>query len=477
MKPQHCLVLDVGGHAARAHLYDRSGRRVAAAERTIDTQLGEGGRVEHQPTQLLAACREAMAECLALVDSIEHGVPFGISCQRASVLGWCLGDATALSPVLSWQDSRAAAHIRALESEWSALQAISGLRPNAFVGASKLAWLIKNNDRLRDELTRGRAVVGPLGSFLQQALMQAPRPRCSYTLAQRTLLFDIQQLRWSAHACDLFEIEPAWLPPVAPDLQTQDEDELAFDGGVKLRCQLQCGDQNLLPAALSQHGVSPIVINLGTGAFVLGMGECADPNLLRSVLPGSALGELCVEGTVNSAGAAFDFLARRYGWQDIPWDAIGTPSIEAPRCLPAVNGLGSPDWLSDARFQFSAEPVDDQAAITATAEGVACLLKRNLDRMGSASNEQAIALGGGLSRSKSFCQLLADMLQRELYTVDELELSSYGAARLLWRQNGIDLPAPRRVDVYRPQPALAELMRFRYAQWCADFLNPVRLGA
>lgn len=463
--PPLVLALDLGGHAARLHAYAPSGKRLVEIEQPIETQHPAPGRVEHDADQLLAACRSALRLGLAQLGPSAVPLPLAISCQRASVLAWRVDNCQPLSPVLSWQDSRAQPRIDALRPHWPQLQQISGLRPNAFVGASKLAWLVEHIGGLSAALRAGTAVVGPLGCFLQQALLRAARPRCSFSLAQRSLLFEIERQQWSHTACEMFGLPASYLPAVEPDLQSAPFDQIEVEA-VQLQCRLQAGDQNLLPAALSEHGVAPPIINLGTGAFVLCSGRSPDPRLLRSLLPD---GLIAAEGTVNAAGAAFDALARRQAWSAIPWAEIGAPQADSPLCLPAPSGLGSPDWRSESRFEFSAEPDSPRAAMTAVAEGIAFLLRRNLDAM-QTSGTEPVALGGGLSRSAEFCQLLADALQRELYLLSEDELSSYGAARLLWRQYGVELPVASSARHFRPTADHAVRVERRYRTWQTRFL-------
>nr|WP_269749984.1 FGGY family carbohydrate kinase [Pseudomarimonas arenosa] len=459
--------MDLGGHAARCFAYLASGERLAQSMEPIATAHPARGRVEHDAAALLQACRQSIGAVLAQLQPPEQGVPLAISCQRASVLAWSRDDCRPLSPVLSWQDSRAADRIEACRQHWPELQRISGLRPNAFVGASKLGWLVEHVDGLRVRLQTGQALIGPLASFLQQALIGEAQARCAYTLAQRSLLFDIQRLTWSASACALFGLRADWLPRPQPDVQVELFGSLPWSTATSLRCELQAGDQNLLPAALSEHGTSPTIINLGTGAFVLSPGE-AGPGLLRSLLPTADTPDATAEGTVNAAGAAFEWLAKQRHWHSTPWQAIRSPGRDAPLCLPAPSGLGSPDWRALPRFEFSAEPADDAAAISAVAEGIAFLLRRNIDCMRAAGSDP-IALGGGLSRSEDFCQLLANSLQRALYTVDEDELSAYGAARLLWRIHGIELPAPRVAARFTPNARATRIGEQRYQRWQAEF--------
>jgi glycerol kinase len=465
--PSLYLLLDVGGHAARAAVCDAAGRQVAIATRSITTRRGVAGEVEHDAAQVLDALRESVADVVSSGQvATEHIVSAGLSCQRASVVAWDRVTGEAFGPVLSWQDSRAAHLLDAATLDAGQVRAITGLRPTPFFGASKLAWMWRHTPTLRRAASQGRLAWGPLASFLLHGLLEQRPYQCSASLAQRTLLFDIHQGEWSEPLCAAFGLPPESLPTPVADLDEYGD----------LRVDEQCvplrvcaGDQNLVPLALAAGGAAPgrcAAVNLGTGAFLFAAaGDDGDTasELLASVLPGaSGRPRLMQEATVNGAGAAFDWLAQTAAVETLPWAALTADALDAPLFLNTVGGIGSPVWRAASEPRFERPPRDLSEAMCAVADSITFLLALNLDRLREFGTDvERLDVGGGLSRSDGLCQRLADVSGLPLRRMHETELSLSGLHRMLSERS--DSVAGG--DQCEPGPC-ARQRRRRYRAWC-----------
>src|SRR5262245_57474806 len=104
------LAVDVGGHAARAVAFDGEGRAVAEGRSAIQTSRPGPDRVEHDADELAAAVAEAVrALAVTLGRRADDIAAAGLATQRSSIVCWDRASGRPLSPVLSWQDRRAAA--------------------------------------------------------------------------------------------------------------------------------------------------------------------------------------------------------------------------------------------------------------------------------------------------------------------------------------------------------------------------------
>lgn len=462
------LLIDVGGHAARAAIVDATGHCHALRECRMATRRGEGGVVEHDAEAVLAAVGDAIdaavsAAVAAGVVAPGKIVSAGLSCQRSSIVAWDRHDGRALSPVISWADSRAADLLASIAPDPDTVRGITGLRPTPFFGASKLAWLWHNVPTLRSVALAGRLGIAPLASYLLFHLLAGKPYRCSASIAQRTMLYDIAQGDWSPALCDAFGLDAALLPRPLPDIA---EFGVLHVGEHEVPLRACAGDQNLVPIALGADDPQRIALNLGTGAFlfapVTGGGTTA-PALLASVLPSATTPPAQVqEGTVNGAGAAFDWLAQQYGVDTLPWSALDADRPDPPLFLNTIGGLGSPLWRAGSTPRFSTPPRDLEAAMGVVADSIAFLVQRNLDCLhGHGHDAGAITAGGGLSRSAGLCQRIADLAGLPVLRVADPELSLRGLARLL---AGSEPASPCR-DGFMPGPQAAQ-RRDRYAAWC-----------
>jgi glycerol kinase len=452
----HCLVLDVGGQSLRAALLRRDGALLAMERREVVARYPQPGWVEHDPLALLSALKDAIAALLQRHRRAAHSLQSaGLSCQRASIVCWDRRSGVPLSPVISWQDARGAAILRAAGLDAEAVQACTGLRPSDFLGASKLAWCWRELPAVRAAAQSGRLGFGPLGSYLLHGLLVERPYLCPASLAQRSMLFDPARHAWDAALCAGFDIDPELLPEPSPDLA---EFGLlpAYGHGIPLR--LCCGDQNLLPAAL-RLAPDEVVVNLGTGAFLIAGGDAQAPRLQRSVLPsGSWPAALRLEGTVNGAASALDWWSQQCGGEAAR--PIPDSDLTTPHFLDSVGGLGSPLWRSGDKPRFSQPPSSPAQGRAAIADAVVHLLMLNLQAMravGLAGGR--LFAGGGLAAADGLLQRLADLAATEVWRPLRSELSLSGAARLL----GV-AAAPGAARRFAPA-AGAAAMRQRHAAW------------
>ena len=262
------LVLDVGTHAVRA-AYFCGGVRGAVVEQAIALEHFDDGRIEQNPSAIITALNYVMSQVAP------RGAAFKVALvvQRSSVLAWQQSTVKPLSAVISWQDTRGAKVINGLSSaQKKHIRALSGLVPSAHYGATKIALLQAQYSKM---VAQGDFRVGPLGSWLAAKLLASGKALCDPTLAARTQLWDIDNQRWSEALAQYFTCDITCLPTVLPSVA---------DYG-KLRdfnahLSLLLGDQNAAFIGLSRANArdqqaqpvtfkSPLVVNIGSGAFVL----------------------------------------------------------------------------------------------------------------------------------------------------------------------------------------------------------------
>jgi glycerol kinase len=464
------LAIDVGTHSLRAMVFDARGEALALASRPLGIHRGEGGRVEQDPAEMLAACREVLAEILGR--RRELPVRTGLAVQRSSVLIWNRESSEALGPILSWQDTRAADRLVPLKQHEERIIAGTGLHLSPHYGASKLAWA---HDELADRAPVAdpeQLAMGPLAAWLLANLREDGLARVDHVNASRTLLFDLNERQWDPTLIREFGIPADALPDCRPT--RHDYGRLR---GYGIPITAMSGDQN---AAVQAEGPLPpdcAALNLGTGAFLMlptGREARRVPDLLAGILDSDDQGaEHLVEGTVNGAGAALSWAEERWGLEPIgPWLDLLEPDPEGPLFLNTVGGLGSPWWRHDLEprfFDLDGLPLSPEATqalpgasvARAVAESITFLLRANLDRLRRAGfTIRELRVSGGLSRSERFCQGLADLCGLPLHLTEESEATARGIAWLAaGRPEGWARPARRRFEPGRPGT--------RYKTWLA----------
>jgi glycerol kinase len=431
------LAIDQGTHSTRAAVIDAHGRKLAISRAPVDLQSISPAEVEQSPEDILMSLEQAISDVLAQpsVDPAAIGQA-GLATQRSSVLAWERSSGRALSPVLSWQDTRTRSQLADLESEAEGIRRHTGLRLSPHYGASKLRWLLQHNEAVQRARNSDDLVIGPLASFLLHHLSDSRQETVDHANASRTLLWNLRQRDWDPWLCGLFDVPPGLLPACRPICSDHGR---AVIPGVPITAMN--GDQNAALYAHGQPGEDTILVNIGTGAFVLlptGNVPRHHPDLLTGISRSDATqGDYYLEGTVNGAGAAVQWAQARYDltdWQSqLPgWlEDIKTP----PVFLNTVGGLGAPWWHAGPAPGFPGcsdiAPPAPADALVAVIESIAFMVCANTGILHDLQPAACrIRISGGLSRLDGLCQRIASLSGLEVIRPVQLETTARGIAWL-----------------------------------------------
>jgi glycerol kinase len=470
------IVLDQGTSSSRAIALDGVGRIVANHTHAVETLRPRSGHAEMDPALVLAAVDTVLNRTLEDV-AREHLQPvaLGLSVQRSSFLFWDEGKQQPLTPILTWQDTRATAEVAQLGDRADDVAEITGVLPGPYYGGPKFAHLLAHDSDLRSAVNAPgeRIKFIPLESLLIRHL--TGKLYIDETIAGRTLLFDIHRRRWSDDLLTLFGIPEYTLPELVPS---------RFDYGhyrwqdLNIPLIICMGDQQAAMTGLGARAPGEVAINLGTsGSVALHSGDRprVTPGLLANVaFSASDRVEYVLEGTINAVGALFAWFAGEWDQPDITnqW-----PELVADRTdlvmIPGVNGLAAPYWRPDIPTTFVPELKGHSKPeqLRAGMESIAFLVHDILQAMaadGERLDPGEIHVGGGMAQPPVL-QFLADILQHPLHLHQVREATARGVAiRLAQALGWEDFPAsPQRETTF--QPAIppdqqnTHLQRWRWA--------------
>jgi glycerol kinase len=465
------LCLDQGGHASRAALFDSAGRMQSFAIREIATHRdhGDDNHVEHAPQELLDSLRQAADEVIAgLGTDSARVIAAGLATQRSSIVCWHRETGKPLTPVISWQDRRAADWLKQFADHEARIHAITGLVLSPHYGVSKLRWCLDNVPAVSRAQAEGKLVFGPLAAWLANGLCDQAPTLADPANASRTLLWDRQTLDWSEELLQLFGIPRDCLPTSVPS--RYEWGTLVCDAN-EIPLQIVTGDQSAALFAFGQPQADTVYANMGTGVFLQ---RCMrdplfDPDrLLASVVYQDGADAMSVlEATVNGAGSAINKFAAEV---DMDMARVKTHSAEwlkrgsdLPLFVNAVSGLGSPWWLPDMESRFVGEGNDEQK-MAAIMESIAFMVAVNLQAGNRVAGDcQQIVVSGGLGSVDPLLQRIADLSAATVVRAEVREATVRGLAFLLagMPQNW---PGVTSTDVFMPKENTALMERFR--QWC-----------
>ena len=430
------LALDQGGHSSRALVFDQAGKLLTSAQVTVATNNIGTRRVEQDPEELVSSLVASLEDSVAQLDD-EHRqglVSAGLATQRSSLVCWRRSTAEALSPVISWQDRRADTWLHQFEKQHDAIHKTTGLYLSAHYGVSKMRWCLDNLEPVQQALVEDDLVIGPVSSFLVRRLTGERREIVDPVNASRTLLWNLSRNDWDPDLLKLFSMPVSLLPECVPSffefgsIKTE-------TGSIPLK--LVTGDQSAAIFAFGELQPDTAYINIGTGAFisrVSGHTPIYGRRLLSSiVLHDGRESTYVMEGTVNGAASALDWLEKQAG-QKISRDQLPAilQSCNNPLLfLNGVSGLAAPFWDADFESRFIGEGTFEQK-LTAVIESICFLLMESIEEMKHLSSPPLqIQVTGGLAALNELCQRLANASGLPVYRPVDREATARGTAYLL----------------------------------------------
>ena len=423
------LAIDQGTSATKALLIGPGHEVLSRAEVPVRTTAVGGDGVEADPEELWRSVVTAGAQALAAADLPAHAV--ALANQGETVLAWDRATGKPLSRAIVWQDRRSAAICDRLSGRAAELAGITGLPLDPYFAAPKITWLRENVTTDGVVTTTDTWLLRRLGAdYVTDA-----------ATASRTMLLDLDAVQWSDHACAAFGVDPGTLPGVA-DCAGVVGETTAFGDNSPLPVAGIAVDQQ---AALYAHGcVRPgdAKCTYGTGAFLLvATGDRAprsSAGLSASVawrLAGATA--YCLDGQVYTAGSALRWLAE-VGVLAAPADldrVAGTvPDSGGVTFVPALAGLGAPQWAPHARGQLVGLTLATEKGhiARAVAEGIAASVTLLAEAAAAdlGGPLTALRVDGGLTRSRVLMQAQADLLQVPVLVSRTPDATALGVAAL-----------------------------------------------
>lgn len=427
--------VDQGTTGTRTSLFDARGRRVATSYRRSRTRHPRPGWDEQDGDELVDAIRTTLADALAsLGDARLAGI--GIANQGESVIAFDRRDGRVLSPAILWSDRRGSALVHSLAGgdTQALLERTTGLPLDPYFSASKLAWMLRELESVREAARAGRLALGTLDAFFLFRLSEGRAFATDPSTASRTGLMDLARRRFDPACLEAWDIDARLLPEVGPTAMAEPVPSVL---GAPIMASI-C-DQQAALAAIGAVRPGEVKVTHGTGSFVELNAGSEPPRPRGGLMPTVAWelpsGEVAyaVEGGVFTAAVAVDWLvslglARDAAEVDaLAHDVADTEAL----FLPSFNGVGAPWWREGAAGVFAGLRASTTRAELARAvlAGIAHRVTDVLDAMdGQLLLAGPVRVDGGLSRSATLLELEASLSGRTLNASVEREGTAAGAA-------------------------------------------------
>jgi glycerol kinase len=466
------LAIDAGTTGVTALIVTPDGSVAGRGYAEFSQYFPQPGWVEQMPEEIwqatLTACAQALEDGGGIIGRTGSGGTgsgaepvscVGITNQRETAVVWDSATLTAPHRAIVWQDRRTAricAELRDGGHE-DRVAELTGLRIDPYFTATKLTWLSRYADDIWSGVTDRSLALGTVDSYLIARLTGGRRHVTDASNASRTLLFDIAAGQWSAELCGLFGVPPHALPEVTASTGVIGHTDPEAFLGLSLPIAGVAGDQQaaLFGQACFTPGASKCTY--GTGSFVLANTGSrivrSRAGMLSTVAWMDDSGKLtyALEGSVFVTGAAVQWLRDGLGLLDRAEDseqlARSVDDSGGVVFVPALTGLGAPDWDPDARgaiFGITRGTTKGHLA-RATLDAIAFEVRDVVDVMAAevgvlgagAAGAAPLRVDGGAAANDLLMQIQADQLQQPVERPVVAETTAIGAAFLAGLATGV----------------------------------------
>lgn len=485
MSERAILAIDQGTTSSRAIVFDPLGVALGSAQTSINQHYPQPGWVNHDAGEIWTSTTQVARDAIAAAEiPLDKIAAIGITNQRETTILWDRATGQPVAPAIVWQSRQSVPQVEAIARRGmtETYQRRTGLVPDAYFSATKIAWLLEHDPDLARRAEAGDICFGTVDSWLVWNLTGGREHVIDATNAGRTMLVDIHRVEWDRDLLADLAIPLAMLPRIVDSsgfIAETDPDVL----GAAIPIAGVAGDQH---AALFGQGCfteGAAKNTYGTGSFLLmntGTATVPSQNRLLTTLAWRMRGETtyALEGAIFVTGSAIQWLRDGLGIiqssAEVEPLAASVPGSEGVVFVPALAGLGAPDWDPHARGTiFGITRGTTRAHIVrATLEAITYQTRDVLDAMAADRGGPVTELrvDGGATVNNLLMQMQADVLGVPVVRPKVTETTALGAAYLAGYAVGVwdtldELSAQWRVD-RRFEPSMSrDEADSRFARW------------
>ncbi len=477
------LGIDISTTGAKALLIDDEGRVLSSATTPLTLSTPHPLWSEQEPKDWWSATTNSILQALAAADASGESVAaIGLTGQMHGLV--LLDDqGHVLRPAILWNDQRCGLECDEIRARVNRERLVQITGNDALTGftAPKILWVEKNEPEV---YRRIRHVLLPKDYIRYKLTGALAMDKAD---GSGTMLFDLRNRTWSADILNALNISADWLPQTFEGHETTSEvnTEAAAATGLRKGTAVVAGGGDQAAQAIGVGVVRPgtMAVTLGTSGVVFAATESPliEPQGRLHAFCHAVSGRWHLMGVMLSAAGSLqwyrDQLACDRSFAELVNEASQTPAgSDGLIFLPYLSGERTPHPDPLARGAWIGLTVrHTQAHLTrAVLEGVAfgikdifCLMRG----VGLGPIEQ-VRLSGGGAKSSLWRQILADILEAELVTVNTTEGAAFGAALLAGVGAGVwpdvDTACAQTIfvqDRVSPNPETFEVYRSLHQQY------------
>ncbi|KRN79024.1 glycerol kinase [Fructilactobacillus lindneri DSM 20690 = JCM 11027] len=440
------MAIDEGTTSARAILFNHQGQEIGKAQKEITQYFPHSGWVEQDANEIWNTVETIISEVLFKSEIPPYKVrSIGISNQRETTVIWDKNTGKPIYNAIVWQSKQTASIANQLKQEGyeKLIHEKTGLLIDSYFSATKIKWILDHVEGSRERAQNGELMFGTIDTWLLWKLTNGKVHATDYTNASRTMLFNINDLKWDQEILNILNIPQKLLPKVEDPSHIYGYTQDFTFMGVQIPISGIAGDQQ--SSLFGQLALKPGMTKntYGTGAFIMmNLGnsvKLSKQGLLTTIAYGLN-GEItyAYEGSIFAAGAAVEWLKNGIKIIDDVSEsgklAQETKTSEIVYVVPAFSGLGAPYWDQNIRgsiLGLTMHTTKNQI-VRATLESLGYQTKDVLETMVDETGIElkSVVVDGGVSKNNYLMQFQSDILNKTIERSQISETTALGAAYL-----------------------------------------------
>lgn len=444
---KYIVALDQGTTSSRAIIFDNEQNILGVSQKEITQIYPKEGWVEHNPMEIWASQYGVLQEVMAKTNiSQEEIAAIGITNQRETTIVWDKNTGEPVYNAIVWQCRRTAGICDKLKEQEGLSEYVkeaTGLIIDAYFSGTKIKWILDNVKGAREKAERGDLLFGTVDTWLVWKLTGGKVHITDYTNASRTMLYNINELKWDEKILETLGIPKSMLPEVRNCSEVYGYTNLGGKGGYRVPIAGIAGDQQaaLFGQACFEKGSAKNTY--GTGCFLLmntGEEKVTSKNGLLTTIAIGIDGKVqyALEGSVFVGGAVVQWIRDELKLvtdaQDTEYFANKVENNGGVYIVPAFVGLGAPHWDMYARGAIFGltRGSNRNHIIRAALEAIAYQSKDVLHAMQEDAGYkiESLKVDGGASKNAFLMQFQSDIINTEVTRPIITETTALGAAYL-----------------------------------------------
>lgn len=446
MDNKYIMALDAGTTSNRCILFDKSGQIICQAQKEFRQIFPEPGWVEHDADEIWSTQLGVAVEAMSKINaSAEDIAALGITNQRETTIVWDKATGKPIYNAIVWQCRRTAEYcdeLKSIEGMTEKIRKKTGLIIDAYFSATKVKWILDNIEGARERAIKGELLFGTVESWLIWKLTGGKVHVTDYSNASRTMMFNIQELKWDEEILEILDIPHCMLPEVKSSSEIYGYTKQTLLGG-SIPIAGMAGDQQAALFGQNCFSQGDAKNTYGTGCFLLmntGEKPIYSQNGLVTTIAWGFGGKItyALEGSIFVAGASIQWLRDELGFitkaSESEELALKVKDTAGCYVVPAFTGLGAPYWDQYARGTIVGitRGVNKNHIVRATLDSIAYQVN---DVLAVMRKESGIALNtlnvdGGASANNYLMQTQADIINVPVSRPACVETTALGAAYL-----------------------------------------------